>query len=88
MKIKDGFELRKFGGKWLAVTVDEAADEKNVLVALNETGAFVWEILRTESEYSDIVSKIVENYEVDEAVAKEDLDNFLRICRENGILYE
>lgn len=88
MKIKDGFELRKFGGKWLAVTVDEAADEKNVLVTLNETGAFVWGILRTESEYSDIVSKIVENYEVDEAVAEKDLDNFLRICRENGILYE
>lgn len=88
MKIKDGFELRKFGGKWLAVTVDEAADENNVLVTLNETGAFVWEILRDESSYSDIISAIVENYDVDEAVAKGDLDNFLQICRENGILDE
>ena len=88
MKIKDGFELRKFGGKWLAVTVDEAADENNVLVTLNETGAFVWKLLRNESEYSSIVSAIVENYEVDEATAKRDFDNFLKICRENGILDE
>lgn len=88
MKIKDGFELRKFGGKWLAVTVDEAADENNVLVTLNETGAFVWKLLQNESSYSNVISSIVENYEVDEAVAMNDLDNFLRICRENGILDE
>jgi hypothetical protein len=88
MKIKDGFELRKFGGKWLAVTVDDAADENNVLITLNETGAFVWGILQNESSYSDIITAIVENYEVDEAVAKADLDNFLQVCRENGILDE
>ena len=88
MKIKDGFELRKFGGKWLAVTVDEAADENNVLVTLNETGAFVWNLLQDEAEYSHIASEIVKNYEVDEAVAKEDLDRFLQICRNNGILDE
>ena len=88
MKIKDGFELRKFGGKWLAVTVDEAADEKNVLITLNETGAFVWEILQSESEYSHIITAIVENYEVDESVAKRDFDNFLQVCREHGILDE
>lgn len=88
MKIKDGFELRKFGGKWLAVTVDEAADEKNVLITLNETGAFVWEILQSESEYSHIITAIVENYEVDESVAKRDLDNFLQVCREHGVLDE
>ena len=88
MKIKDGFELRKFGGKWLAVTVDEAADDNNILVTLNDTGAFVWNILQDESEYSAIISAIVENYEVDESAAKGDLDKFLQICRENGILDE
>lgn len=88
MKIKDGFELRKFGGKWLAVTVDDAADEKNVLITLNETGAFVWKILQSESVYSDIISALVENYEVDESIAVRDLDNFLKICREHGVLDE
>ena len=88
MKIKDGFVLRKFGGKWLAVTVDDAADEKNVLVTLNETGAFVWELLQKESAYADVVSKLVENYEIDEAAAKQDLDRFLDACRTAGILDE
>lgn len=88
MKIKDGFMLRKFGGKWLAVTVDDAADEKNILITLNNTGAFVWGLLQQESEYSYIISKLVENYEVEEAVARKDLDNFLNICRTNGVLDE
>ena len=88
MKIKDGFMLRKFGGKWLAVTVDDAADEKNILITLNSTGAFVWELLREESEYSYILSRLVENFEVEESVAKKDLDNFLEICRTNGVLDE
>ena len=88
MKIKDGFVLRKFGGKWLAVTVDDAADEKNVLVTLNETGAFVWELLQKESAYADVVSELVENYEIDEATAKQDLDRFLDACRTAGILDE
>ena len=88
MKIKDGFVLRKFGGKWLAVTVDDAADEKNVLVTLNETGAFVWELLQKESAYTDVVSELVENYEIDEAAAKQDLDRFLDACRTAGILDE
>ena len=88
MKIKDGFMLRKFGGKWLAVTVDDAADEKNILITLNSTGAFVWELLQEESEYSYILSRLVENFEVEESVAKKDLDNFLGICRTNGVLDE
>ena len=88
MKIKDGFELRKFGGKWLAVTVDSAAEENNILITLNETAAFVWKLLGSDLEYSYILSSIVENYEVDEEIAKRDLDNFLQICREHGVLDE
>ena len=88
MRIKDGFEIRKFGGKWLAVTVDDAAEENNILITLNETAAFVWNILKENREYSELISAIVENYEVDEAIAKQDLDNFLQICREHGVLDE
>ena len=88
MKIKDGFEIRKFGGKWLAVAVDDAAEENNILITLNETAAFVWNVLKENTEYSAVISAIVENYEVDEEIAKRDLDNFLQICRKHGVLDE
>lgn len=88
MKIKDGFMLRKFGGKWLAVTVDDAADEKNILITLNDTAAFVWELLQDEVEYSYLISRLIEKYEAEESEIKKDLDNFLEICRINGVLDE
>ena len=51
MKIKDGFVLEKVGGEYLAVAVGELADSFNGMVRLNETGAFLWNLL-TEAEYT------------------------------------
>lgn len=51
MKIKDGFVLEKVGGDYLAVAVGELADTFNGMVRLNETGAFLWNLL-TEAECS------------------------------------
>ena len=51
MKIKDGFVLEKVGGEYLAVAVGELADSFNGMVRLNETGAFLWNLL-TEADYT------------------------------------
>ena len=51
MKIKSGFVLEKVGGDYLAVAVGELADYFNGMVRLNETGAFLWNLL-CEGEFS------------------------------------
>lgn len=45
MKIKSGFVLEQVGGDYLAVAVGELADTFNGMVRLNETGAFLWNLL-------------------------------------------
>ncbi len=88
MKIKDGFILRKFADKYLSVAVGNAADEFNVLITLNETGAFVWDLMQEDVSYDFVIEQMLENYEVDRETAIRDLDEFLEKTRSAGLIDE
>lgn len=88
MKIKDGFILRKFADKYLSVAVGDAADEFNVLITLNETGAFVWDLMQEDVSYDFVIEQMLENYEVDRETAIRDLDEFLEKTRSAGLIDE
>ena len=64
MKIKNGFVLESVGGAYIAVAVGDRASAFNGIVRLNESGAFIWNLL-VEREYTrdEIVEKIVKEYE-------------------------
>ncbi len=88
MKIKNGFILRRFADKWIAVSVDELADTRNTLITLNKTAAFVWEQLQTDTTREALVSALGERFDVEESVAAADVDRFLKNAREAGLLDE
>ncbi len=88
MKIKIGFALRKFAGKWMAVSVGENADEKNLFITLNDTGAFVWNLLNEDITYCDVIKAITTKYDIDEQTAKADFDEFLEKVKKAGIIDE
>lgn len=88
MKIKNGLALRRFADHWIAVSVDELADTRNILITLNKTAAFVWEQLQTETDRKTVLSALCARFDADEAVLAADLDKFLTIAREAGILDE
>lgn len=86
MKIKDGFALRRFADKWIAVSVDELADTRNTLITLNKTAAFAWEELQKDTDRETLLAALTARFDVAEAVAAADLDAFLKKAREAGIL--
>lgn len=88
MKIKKGFVLRKFADKWIAVASDDIADEHNILITLNKTGVFVWNLLQNDIDYNTVIAKITEHYDIDEKTAKADFDIFLEKVRKAGIIDE
>ncbi len=88
MKIKTGFALRKFAGKWMAVSVGGNADEKNLFITLNDTGAFVWNLLQEDISYSEVIVAITAKYDIDETTAKADFDEFLNKMKKAGIIDE
>ena len=86
MKIKDGFLLRQFGEDYIVVAVGDDSENFNRLITLNSVGAFIYEVLQKDCSYDEILNKITEKYEVEESLAKGDLDIFLENMRKVGLL--
>lgn len=88
MKLKSEFVLRNFSDKFFAVPVNDSADSNNILITMNSTGAFVFNLLQNEVSYNDVIDKLTEKYDIDQATAKDDFDAFLTKVREVGMLDE
>ena len=88
MKIKDGFALRNFADKWIAVSINDNTHENNLFITLNNSGAFVWELLKNDTSYDEVITAITNKYGIDNNTAKADFDAFLSKVRDAGILDE
>lgn len=86
MKIKKGFIVRKIGGQNVAVAVGEASKAFNGMIKLNETGKFLWDLLAKGAELEELIAKVLEEYEVDEATARADVEKFVGNLKEVGAL--
>ena len=86
MKIKDGFILRKVANRYIAVAVGEESVNFNAMVSVNETGAFLWDKLKTETTEEELLSALIAEYDVDEETAKADISGFLEKLRDGKLL--
>lgn len=86
MKIKDGFILRKVANTYIAVAIGEESVNFNAMVTTNETGAFLWEKLKTETTEAELVKALTAEYEVDEETAKADISEFLGKLKDGKLL--
>ncbi|MBR2466308.1 MAG: PqqD family protein [Clostridia bacterium] len=87
MKIKSGFVIEEVGDGYLAVAVGDRADEFSGLVRMNATGAFLWKLIEERDMSKDeLLSAVLREYDVDEAIAKADIDRFEAQLREGGII--
>ena len=77
MKIKDGFLLRQVAGQTVVVPVGSGLD-LNVMITLNDTGAFLWEHLQTETDEKALTDALLAEYDVDENRARESVDAFVQ----------
>ena len=77
MKIKENFMLRKVVDTYVVVPVGDAVSEFNGMINLNEAGAFLWQLLENDTTAEQVVSALLEQYEVDEETAKKDVETFI-----------
>ncbi|MBO5060206.1 MAG: PqqD family protein [Clostridia bacterium] len=77
MKIKDGFILRKVAGNYIVIGVGQEAVDFNGMITINETGAFLWEVLSKGATKEEMLSALLAEYDVDEETAKKDITEFL-----------
>ena len=88
MKIKDGFVVREILDSYMAVPVGERTREVHGVIALNETGAFLWRMLEEDTSEDKLIASMVKEYEITEKTAKDDIKEYLSLLREKGWLYE
>ncbi len=86
MKIKEGFLLRKFGDDYIVVAVGDDAENFNKLITLNSVGAFIFKKLENDITRGELVSDMVDNYEIDRETAERDADIFIEKLKEAGLL--
>lgn len=86
MKLKSGFVISKAGDDYVAVATGEAGKTFHGLARGSATAAFLMECLKKECSEEDLVSALLENYEVDEETARKDVTQFVSTLSESGML--
>lgn len=86
MKIKEDFILRKVADSYVVVPVNNMSLDFNGIINLNETGAFLFELLQNGADREELISKLLDEYEVTEQKAENDIDLFIEKVKGADIL--
>ena len=86
MRIKSNFILKKIAGSYVVVPVRTRAVDFSGIIKLSESGAFLWKLLENGAERDELIAAMLDEYEVDEAVAAQDVDRFVDKLREADLL--
>lgn len=84
MKLKDGYILKKVMGSHMIVSLKE--DGMNSMQTVNETGAFLWDLICTETTIDEMCEKMTAEYEVDAETAKRDIEAFVKKLSDADLL--
>ena len=86
MKRKAEFMMRNIGGDKLLVPLGAQVLDINCLIVLNDTGAFVWELLAQERSVDEISVAVAEKFDVATNAARTDVQSFADEITKMGLL--
>ena len=79
---------KKMGNEYVLVPIANNIADMNSVFTLNETGVFIWEHIDGKRNIKEIISAVVEKYNVDETTAKNDVTAFIEKIKEYLIITE
>ncbi len=88
MRVLSGFIVREIAGETIAIPSGDAAKNLSGLIALNESGKLLFELLQTEQTESSLVEALLNEFDIDAPTAKADVSEFLDVLRRSGVLIE
>lgn len=87
MKVKAEVVLREIAGDYVLVPTGETVIDHNGLFCMTEVGARIWELVPECDTEDEIVSKLLEEYDVDEATLRNDVSDFISQLRELDLIF-
>ena len=86
MKIKDNFILRKVADSYVVVPVGKLTLDFNGIITLNETGAFLFELLQKGADREELIDRLLAEYDVAPERAAADVDVFIEKVKASDVL--
>lgn len=77
---------RKTGNEYVLVPVENNIADMNSVYTLNETGAFLWELIDGENNIEDMIEALIREYDIDEQTATSDVSEFITEMRKYLII--
>ena len=86
MKIKNGFITKKVAGDVIVIPAEQALVDFKAIITLNETGAYLWELLKEDTSREKLLEDMLKEYDSDEKTLSADINEFLSVLEEKGLL--
>jgi methyltransferase-like protein len=68
---------RKTGNEYVLVPVTNNIADMDSVYTLNETGAFIWELIDGKKSVEDLIEAVIKEYNVDSITATTDVFSFI-----------
>lgn len=87
MKINQIYKVRKVAGENIILLQGKNNGDMTRVVAFNDSALLMWDSLQGKDfTVEDAVAVLLENFEVEEQVARADAEKWVETLRENGLL--
>ena len=86
MKIKNDFIVKEISGSTVVIPVGNRVADFNGMLKLNETGVFLFNLLKNDTTIEALVQNLVDEYEVTKEKANEDVITFVNKLKEADII--
>ena len=87
MRIDPRKKVRTVAGENIVIMTDGDAADMTKVVALNESSMLLYDTLKDKDfTVEEAVQALMENYDVDEATARRDVDEWVASMRKQGLI--
>ena len=86
MKINPGFILKDIAGSFVVVPTGDNLVDFSAMITLNETGAFLWNLLSDEISIEELADAMCGEYEISREEAISDVTEFVETLKNKKVL--
>lgn len=87
MKISENYVLKEVVGEYIIVPIGENCVDLSGMTTVNETGAYIWELLGKGCDKDEILKNLLNEYDVEEIEAARDVEDFISKLIDKGIVF-
>lgn len=88
MRTEKNVILREIAGEYILIPTGSMALKYTGVFAISSLGVSVWKLLEAGKSEEEIVTELLEEYEVDRETLEHDVREFLNSLREKELLFD